>query len=80
VFAQRHFDSLPGAVSWSAHGGGQAPSIASEAVAFTFTSIERTEENTGMRTTGLYVPVCNKEETTMNAEQLKGKWMQFKDE
>jgi hypothetical protein len=33
-----------------------------------------------MRTTGLYTPVCNKEETTMNAEQLKGKWMQFKDE
>jgi hypothetical protein len=58
----------------------KAPSIASEAVAFTFTSIERTEENKGMMKTGLYVPVCNKEETTMNAEQLKGKWMQFKDE
>jgi len=45
-----------------------------------FHSHREDEENQGMTTTGLHVPVCNKEETTMNAEQLKGKWMQFKGE
>jgi hypothetical protein len=37
----------------------KAPATASETVAFTFTSIERTEEIKRMMTRGLHVPVCN---------------------
>jgi hypothetical protein len=38
----------------------KAPAAASEAVAFTFTSIERTEEHKGMMTADLHVPVCRR--------------------